>query len=92
MDGQERAALLAQVHLSEEEFQLACLNAVADGHRASEVLEELVAYAGHGVPRSQGRHRRPERVGRHRRTDEAEGTGELRRVHAGGSTWQVRAG
>lgn len=48
---------LDQLHLTERQLCEACLNAVADGHRVGEVLEELITFA--GVPAG-------ERLGRHR--------------------------
>lgn len=50
---------LEQLHLTEQELCQACLNAVADGHRVAEVLEELIAFAGHPVGQGVelGRHR-----------------------------------
>lgn len=48
---------LEQLHLTEEELCQACLNAVADGHRVNEVLEELIAFAGQTDEERLGRHR-----------------------------------
>lgn len=56
MEETERSAL-AQLHLTEDELRQACLNAVADGYRVDDVLEEFIAYAGHPAEPGLGRHR-----------------------------------